>query len=238
MARQARGIRSKQKLLDAAGVEFLRRGFAAATMKEMAAQADLTTGAIMFHFPSKEALAREVIIAGEIVAQGVRDRYPTAATGDMLHLTALVELLREWAALIKTNPVVGGAIRLIIERPEFVSDEYESWALWVTKITAMLEPAHAVGELDPAIDTVELADYIAETFTGLQLVSAAATQYEDLLHRFDRSWEMTAPAFLAPEHLSRFHAELRTLRHSLRLDPAPSPNVAVADARVLSTLAP
>jgi hypothetical protein len=115
---------------------------------------------------------------------------------------------------------VGGAIRLIVERPEFVADEYESWSLWVTKITTMLEPAHAAGELHPSIDAVALADYIAETFTGLQLVSSAATQYEDLLHRFDLSWEMTAPAFLAPEHLSRFHNELRTLRLSPRLNPS------------------
>jgi AcrR family transcriptional regulator len=206
---QPRALRSRQTILEAAGAEFIERRFAAATLKGVASRAGLATGAVMFHFPSKEALASDLIRLEEALAQTLRDRH-TAATrlpSQPLIVTDLHGLLREWAALISSSPIVGGAISLIVERPEFVTDKYESWGLWIEKIETMLVAAAEQGELREGIEPSEWAEYIAESFTGTQLVSAAASQHQDFLERFDRAWRITAPALVSTSQLTRFRAE-------------------------------
>lgn len=212
MARQARALRSRRRILDAAGTVFVRHGFGGATLREVTTNAGLTGGAISFHYASKEALARDVILVEEHVASLIRAKYDDEGSdGRALNIIRLICLLREWATLIKTTPIVGGAIRLIVERTDVMDDEYESWGHWVTKIEAMLAAAQRDGELQDGVDVAELSEFVAESFTGLQLVSAAATQYADFLDRFDRAWRITARAVLSPSVADRFDRELHSL---------------------------
>ena len=53
--RQRRGNR-RDVLLEAAARRFLRDGFAAASMRDIAAEAGMKAGSIYYHFPSKAEL--------------------------------------------------------------------------------------------------------------------------------------------------------------------------------------
>jgi len=56
----SRAERTRAALLDAALAEFARRGIRAATLEDVAACANVTRGAVYWHFPDKAALVREV----------------------------------------------------------------------------------------------------------------------------------------------------------------------------------
>ena len=53
-----KSIRSRQKILDAALVLFIEKGFDQATMRQIAAQADMAPGSIYHHFPTKEHIVQ------------------------------------------------------------------------------------------------------------------------------------------------------------------------------------
>ncbi|MEK8171459.1 helix-turn-helix domain-containing protein [Streptomyces sp. M19] len=58
MARQERAIRTRNEILRAAATVFNEFGYDAATIAETLTRADVTKGALYFHFQSKEDLAR------------------------------------------------------------------------------------------------------------------------------------------------------------------------------------
>ena len=64
MARQARGAATRQKILEAAIELFTDNGFGVTTLNDIADRAELTSGALYYHFESKEALAIGIIDEG------------------------------------------------------------------------------------------------------------------------------------------------------------------------------
>jgi TetR/AcrR family transcriptional regulator len=84
VSRKRDAARSRERLLVAAGAEFAARGFAGAKVDRIAARARLNKAMIYYHFGSKAALYREVLldvfgtvadaVSAEIVAPAVPDR--------------------------------------------------------------------------------------------------------------------------------------------------------------------
>lgn len=58
---QERAQRTRRRVLVAAAGVFAQRGFARASMAEILDAAGVTKGALYFHFPGKEALAKAVV---------------------------------------------------------------------------------------------------------------------------------------------------------------------------------
>jgi TetR/AcrR family transcriptional regulator, acrAB operon repressor len=61
MLRQARSEQSRRQVLDAALQLFSHRGYRATTVREIADEADVSTGNLYHHFPDKEAIFRTLI---------------------------------------------------------------------------------------------------------------------------------------------------------------------------------
>jgi AcrR family transcriptional regulator len=70
--RSARSAQTRAKLLDAAATVYARRGFAGATLDEVASEAGFTKGAVYGHFGSKENLLLALLaeyLSGQIAEQ-------------------------------------------------------------------------------------------------------------------------------------------------------------------------
>lgn len=61
MVPQERGVRRRERILDAAFHVFSRRGYRAAGVDEVGRQAETSKGGVYFHFPTKEALFLELL---------------------------------------------------------------------------------------------------------------------------------------------------------------------------------
>lgn len=75
---------TKTRILDCAREEFLSEGFAAASLRRIAAQAEVTTGAIYRYFPDKRALftaaTEEATVEFQKLMGGVSDKTVLAAS--------------------------------------------------------------------------------------------------------------------------------------------------------------
>lgn len=93
-------IESRARLLDAAKVLFRDRGFAEATIRDIAQAAGMAAGTVFNYFASKEELA--VALAQETAAKAERDfgkkRRPKAGLAEDLFLQAATQL-RAWKPL-------------------------------------------------------------------------------------------------------------------------------------------
>lgn len=60
----SKSARTRQRILDAAANVFRQRGYALATLSEIAERADMQAGSLYYHFASKEELLEEVFETG------------------------------------------------------------------------------------------------------------------------------------------------------------------------------
>lgn len=111
---------TRQRLLDAAAVVFARRGFAAASVDEIAKEAGYTTGAIYWHFQGKEDLF--LAMAEEFAIDRVRE------IDDVLGDSAIDAAERarlvgdQWMARLAANPV---RFRVAIEFRNYAQEHPE-----------------------------------------------------------------------------------------------------------------
>ena len=79
LTRSEKKLETRARLIEAAGVVFARRGFHGASVEQIAAEAGLTTGALYWHFKSKEELF--LALADQRVARRVEEIRAVNASG-------------------------------------------------------------------------------------------------------------------------------------------------------------
>lgn len=112
---------ARQEILEAAARKMRQSGFADMSLRDLAAQVGMKAGSLYYHFPSKDALAAEVMRLGvEVVQQAVRDaleQLSDASPRDRLvtamrvHLETLLSAIDFSSAHIRCYPFVPEKVR-------------------------------------------------------------------------------------------------------------------------------
>ncbi|MER5809318.1 ScbR family autoregulator-binding transcription factor [Streptomyces sp. NPDC002033] len=174
MAEQVRAIRTRQAILAAAAKVFEERGYQAATISEILASAGVTKGALYFHFQSKEDLA-----FGVLNAQNQNLVIPDRA----IKVQGVVDIVMLHTYRLQTDPMVRAGVRLTMDQLAQGLDRSGPFRTWAVPVREGLERAQSQGELLPQVDPAETADVIVGTYAGIQSMSQALTDYEDLVSR-------------------------------------------------------
>ncbi|MFF3752496.1 ScbR family autoregulator-binding transcription factor [Streptomyces sp. NPDC002018] len=193
MAQQERGKRSRLSILEAAARVFDERGYDAASTNEILARTGLTRGSLYHHFPSKEALARALVDA-HAEALEVPDQ--------PVKLQAVIDLTLEFARRLQHDPVLRASVRLTVEQTSF-SPPQSAYEQSSTAILKLLRQAEERGEILPGVDVPEAASTIVAAFTGLQIMSQAYTNREDLPERTGVFWRFLLPGLAIPGIIGR-----------------------------------
>jgi AcrR family transcriptional regulator len=126
-----------------------RDGYAGASLKLIAAGANVTTGAFYALFASKEQMAREIVDRARahvpVVADLVRRRCGEGASP----LDRLGALWYELVCLAIEDPIVCAAIRLSVETPQIAGTPV--WHGWVPLLEEEAVAAAEAGELDASV---------------------------------------------------------------------------------------
>ncbi|MFF7726046.1 ScbR family autoregulator-binding transcription factor [Streptomyces sp. NPDC008001] len=201
MAKQDRAIRTRQNILEAAAVVFDERGYDAATINEILARAEVTKGALYFHFPSKEDLALAVVDA------------QTEATSALLDLPGgcrmqrLVDLGMVFAHQLLVDPVLRGSVRLTMEHgsPALPHRIHRSgpFAGWTEIHTRLLAEGKERGEVLPDVVPSEVAELIVGAFGGINALSQSVSDRADLERRAIVLYEHLMPSVAVPAVLAR-----------------------------------
>ncbi|MFD7132337.1 ScbR family autoregulator-binding transcription factor [Streptomyces sp. NPDC059894] len=190
MAKQERAIRTRRAILEAAGAVFDEHGYTSTTIAMVLERAEVTKGALYFHFPSKESLAQAVL--AEQIPFGAVPPQPCK-------LQEIVDMTFVVGQRLLSNALLRGSVRLAVdqETPSGV-DHGEPFRQWAERLTELLELARERGELLPTVKPRETVELLVGTFTGIQLMSRALTDRADLAGRLSVMWAHILPSVAVP----------------------------------------
>lgn len=150
MAKQERAVRTRQAVLVAAAEVIGERGYEAATIAEIIQRAQVTKGALYFHFPSKDALARAVI------AEQTEMLVPPPSDS---RVQDAIDFSHRVARALRTDPVLQAGTRIAVETT-FSSEPLVPYQDWINIATGMFAEARDRGELLPAVNPAKAAEFL------------------------------------------------------------------------------
>ncbi|MFF4188595.1 ScbR family autoregulator-binding transcription factor [Streptomyces sp. NPDC001691] len=198
--KQERSARTRAAIVRAGAEVFAEMGFAAASVNKIARRANLTLGALYFHFESKEQLAREIV-----EAQPARLALPTAAHG----LRGAVATTIAWATQLLGDPMLLAGARLVMDQEYFVDREKgNSHQQWVEVLLPYLYEASRGGELKQDVDVEALARLVVNAATGAQMNAQLDSGRRDLPERIRQMWHFLVPLVATEEYVSKVAASI------------------------------
>ncbi|MCX4960494.1 ScbR family autoregulator-binding transcription factor [Streptomyces virginiae] len=197
-ARQVRAEITRQAILDGAAVAFDLSGFEGTSLSDVVRNAGVTKGALYFHFPSKEALARTLMDEQLLVSE----RVPVT---DDPGLQTVIDLTHQMAHGLRTDVRIRAGIRLVIEFGSFTHPDPTPYDGWIDTCRTCLTPAQQRGDIHPSLDVQDLSTLLVGAFTGIQVTSHVRTRREDLHTRVTDLWNFLLPTIVPPQRIALFH---------------------------------
>ncbi|MGW7002016.1 ScbR family autoregulator-binding transcription factor [Streptomyces sp. NPDC054933] len=189
MAQQARAVKTRRTILEAAAAVFDEYGYEGASTTEILARSGLTRGALYFHFPSKEAIADAVVDA---------QSEALVPPENEVKLQATIDLAMAFAHRLRTDVVLRAGVRLSVEQASYKNPNVAPYQGAADVILDLLRQAQQRGELLVSVDPEEVSQLIIGAFTGIQLLSQVYGQRRDLPLRVAALWKYLLPALAIP----------------------------------------
>ncbi|MFF0190847.1 TetR family transcriptional regulator [Streptomyces sp. NPDC005244] len=189
MAKQDRARASRAALLHAAAKEFAHNGYAGASMARVADGAGLSTGAVTFHFETKDGLAKAVVDDARTVIvavlKGVVQQAPSDSATDQLGAAVLALV-----GALQHRVEIRAAVRLEQER----NADAGAWsAAWQPLIQELAKDASRSGGLSSTTSAEDVAALAAVFLHGLDMhhrISTPEAAAVPVVELFGRLWPL------------------------------------------------
>ncbi|EEN84357.1 transcriptional regulator, TetR family [Rhodococcus erythropolis SK121] len=178
---QERAKISRRQILQGAADRFEVTGYGSTSMNDIVSAAQMTKGAVYFHFSSKDELAQAVIEEQHQIS--ISAFTAVAATGAPA-LEQLVMVCHEMGRQLVAEPIVRAGIRLTLElaSPDGSQGPYVAW---IRELRKLAEAAKLEGDIRDDVEPESVGRVVISAFTGVQLVSNVLTRRSDLNDRID-----------------------------------------------------
>ncbi|TQE15255.1 TetR/AcrR family transcriptional regulator [Streptomyces ipomoeae] len=187
-------METRRLILQGAAMVFDELGYDAASIKEILSRVSVTKGALYFHFPSKEDLAR-----GVLQEQTLHVHVSPQAT----KLQEVVDLTMNVAHALPNDAMLRAGSRLAMERGSVDFAAHSPYLAWAKVCEELLEQAKRDGEVLPHVDCRATAELIVGSFTGIQAFSQVSSGLLDLEERVSVMWKHILPSVAVPAALAR-----------------------------------
>jgi AcrR family transcriptional regulator len=216
MVRQARSEATRRKIITSAVELFNEIGYPATGLGDIIERAEMTKGALYYHFDSKESLATAIIEEGSTrLAAAFRNITTSSAPA----LESIIHGVFVVADLMSTDQIARSGTHLLRAFGEFNDSAARTYTGWTDVMTECARQAIEEGDLRDGLDPRAVGETIVGSMLGAELLASAVTAGADVLQRIARSWEVMLPAIVNPESLSYFEEFLA--RESVRHSPVP-----------------
>jgi AcrR family transcriptional regulator len=179
--KQERARHTRARLLHIAAELFGERGYANVGIQDIATRAEMTKGAVYFHFANKEELALAVVQAHYARWPEILGELSQRSLGPFDMLAATLDRVAE---AFRDDVVIQAGARLQLERTMISEDLPQPYTGWEKNLTVLLERARDAGELQPSADPAATARILVAAFFGLQHISEVLTGRADMDNRF------------------------------------------------------
>ena len=163
--RQAAKVRTRQKVLDAARSLFAERGYDAATIRDIAKGAGMSTGAVFANFQDKSELF-EAVLAENLA--GTLQSFQTAANGEGLTAERLSSALSVgYHRGLEHLPLVQAIFARAWFQPDDANDRQRTLVRpFIETITGVLQAGIREGELRQDINLTLITRLIWDVYTS------------------------------------------------------------------------
>ncbi|MFE2013915.1 ScbR family autoregulator-binding transcription factor [Streptomyces sp. NPDC059491] len=193
MAQQARAIRTRRAILEAAATVFAERGYERTTIGEILVRAGVTKGALYFHFASKEEVA-----LGVLDAQMLDVPLPPRA----IKIQELADQCFLLTHRLQHDALVRASVGLALDTGATGVDRVGAFQAWIDEVSEILTASHARGELLLHVDVADTARLFCGAFSGVQAMSQILCDREDLAHRVSVLLQHFMPSICTPALLT------------------------------------
>jgi AcrR family transcriptional regulator len=193
MVMQVRAAHTRQALIAAAAEVFADEGYVRASLPLICKRAGVSTGALHFHFASKDALAREVEGAAVGVAQKLVQRCRAATA-----LESMVDTVSALVLAMASDPVVRAGFRLSGDPSRKGGAELFQW--WHGAVRELVVRARDAGELAQDVSPEDAAAVIMAATVGFETLAGWDEKWLSA-ERAERLWAFVLPRLAASPEL-------------------------------------
>jgi len=215
MVRQARSEATRRKIITSAVELFNEIGYPATGLGDIIERAQMTKGALYYHFDSKESLATAIIEEG--TAHLVR-AFRSITDSSAPALESIIHGVFVVTDLQSTDQIARSGTQLLRAFGEFNEAAARTYGGWLAEMTERTRQAIDEGDLRGELDPQAVGETILGSMLGAELLANATSAGADVLQRVTRMWKVLLPAIVSKESLAYFDEFLA--RESLRHSPA------------------
>lgn len=187
-------VSTRDLILGAASEAFAARGYCGVNLTDVVEGLGYTKGALYFYFPTKEAVAAEIVDHYFSAFDAIADQVQKAPGA---RLDALVALCRQVAELLRGDPVARAGARLATERNLIDAELPEPFGAWMDKAGALLRAAKRAKELSANAEPRQIAQLVVANFHGTHVVGAHLSARFDAVQQLDQFFAVLLPAIRA-----------------------------------------
>jgi TetR/AcrR family transcriptional regulator, transcriptional repressor for nem operon len=197
---ERRGDTTRHRLISAAARKFARHPYSTVSLEEILAEAELTKGAMYFHFSSKQALALKII---DDLTEMVRSTITELLDRKMSGLETLIEFVFVRAVQDIQFDVSRAGVRLLDALEDATPLPSTLLKSRAELVTALIEKAAAEGDVVDQQNLADIAKMVVALWEGIRRTSDL-DQPEDYLNDFKTAWMLALTSFTNPDRINYF----------------------------------
>jgi AcrR family transcriptional regulator len=215
MVRQARSEATRRRIIDSAVDLINEIGYPASGLADIIERAELTKGALYYHFESKEAVATAIIEEGMDTILGA---FRAAGRPSSPAIENIVHGLFVVADTIMADGIAQASCRLLRTFGGFNPTAKATYGGLRDELAGGVTSAVEQGDLRSDVDAEAVVATVLASMLGAELVSSALADGRDLRRRFGLIMEILLPAIVTEESLGYYREFLA--RQSMRISPS------------------
>jgi len=191
---------TRQQILRAAAGQFARLPYHQVGLDEVLAEAELTKGAMYFHFRSKHALAL-AIIEDQITRSdhAISELLARKLSG----LETLIDFSYQLALRDIGEDISRSALHLVESIGRIEGLQAKLHRNWINNLTVAVQRGIAEGDVMQDCDPLDVGRLLASAYMGLRQTSNL-DEPERFLRDFQKMWLLVLPGFVRPDRIDYF----------------------------------
>src|SRR5271163_2660116 len=210
---EGRADSTRQRLIAAASRQFARRSYSMVSLDDILAAAELTKGAMYFHFSSKQALALAII---DDLTEMSRAAVLELLAHGMSGLETLIDLFYRLAVQDTQYELARAGNRLLETLDDTTAVPSTLWQSWIEFVTTRIQKAVTEGDVIDQHDPEDVANMLVALWVGMRRISDL-DQPERYLDNLQKAWILTLPSFTNPDRIDYFTQFIKR-RHTLAVN--------------------
>ncbi|MGX4689144.1 ScbR family autoregulator-binding transcription factor [Streptomyces sp. JNUCC 63] len=203
MPRQLRAEQTRATIITAAADLFDRKGYERTSLSDIVAHANVTKGALYFHFAAKEDLAQAIMELQSRAAHRVTSDVDGRGCSS---LEALIRITYALTRLAVEGPITRAGLRLATGGVEARPPLRHPFTEWLEIVTRKLRGAARERDIQPDVDVHAVAHSLVCFFVGTRVAGRPLEPVARLPRRTTEMWHLLirglVPVHRRPRYLS------------------------------------